>query len=86
MARDLAVRRTCDPARGRRITRHEIIRTQRRGQRRSDASRARYTEEIIRRRRAVKLFKSTVVTAVFIAVNLVVDLSYGYLDPRIRLS
>jgi peptide/nickel transport system permease protein len=28
----------------------------------------------------------TVVTAVFIAVNLVVDLSYGYLDPRIRLS
>jgi ABC-type dipeptide/oligopeptide/nickel transport system permease component len=28
----------------------------------------------------------TVVTGVFIAINLLVDLSYGYLDPRIRLS
>jgi ABC-type dipeptide/oligopeptide/nickel transport system permease component len=28
----------------------------------------------------------TVVTGVFILLNLAVDLSYGYLDPRIRLS
>jgi peptide/nickel transport system permease protein len=27
-----------------------------------------------------------VITAVFIAINIVVDLSYGYLDPRVRLT